>query len=331
MRPLGEVPLNVRVDGRSSSVDAVFYSLAFSGSEVPLVQLARSIESLRALDHHTPIFVFVFGEPPARFAEVLRQLNAQVRLLGDHCAYIGRTEPERAELFALDPKLHRWLVLEEPELKACKRLLYIDSDTFFLAPPSKLFDRYQDADLYAREEPFSRRSIHGYDPSYVDEEAIAELRERSGLQPVPPFNTGVCLFNREMADSITMSLPLYFDFLFRFLAWFHHHPLPAAAVAPAVNTTNAVQERILGPAAELGLSYPSQNRWIVDQVALWLALGQFTNLRFADFAPSDVRQGGEALQISAATRRPILCHYFGHNTAGFFDVLRQLSAARDKR
>ena len=206
-------------------MDAVFYSLACGGSKIAPVQLARSLQSLRRFNPDMPVFVFLFGEPPPGFVEALGQLNAEVRPLGDHRAYIARTQPDRAEIFGLDPKIHRWLVLDEPELEACARLLYIDSDTFFFAPASNLFDRYQDADLYAREEPFSRRSIHGYNPSCVDEDGIAELREREGLSPVPPFNTGVCLLTRAMADAITTIVPRYFDYLFRFLTWFHLHPL----------------------------------------------------------------------------------------------------------
>lgn len=303
-------------------MDAIFYSLAFVGSETALVQLARSVESIRRLNSDVPVFVYLFGEPPPRFLEVLRRLRAEVRPLGDHRAYIARTEPERAELFALDPKLHRWLVLEEPDLKTCSRLLYVDSDTFFFAPPSRLFERYRDAHFYAREEPRCRRSILGYEPRYVDEDGIAELREREGLSPVPPFNTGVCLFTREMADAITLSVPRYFDYLFRFLAWFHHHPVPAAATM--AESIRATHDRFLGSAAEKGLPYPSENRWIVDQFAMWLALGRFTNFRYADFSPADVWQGGEFQQMSATMPLPILCHYFGHNTGRFFDRLQQL-------
>jgi hypothetical protein len=302
-------------------MDAVFYSLACGGSKIAPVQLARSLQSLRRFNPDMPVFVFLFGEPPPGFVEALGHLNAEVRPLGDHRAYIARTQPDRAELFGLDPKIHRWLVLDEPELKACARVLYIDSDTFFLAPASNLFDRYRDADLYAREEPFSRRSIHGYNPSCVDEDGIAELREREGLSPVPPFNTGVCLLTRAMADAITTIVPRYFDYLFRFLTWFHLHPL----AAPATVTGSAeLDERFFGPASGQALPYPSQNRWIVDQIALWLALGQFTSLRYADISPSDVYQGAEFEQMSAATRLPILCHYFGGNTERFFDRLQRL-------
>ena len=302
-------------------MDAVYYSLAFGGSEIAPVQLARSLQSLRLFNPDMPVFIFLFGEPPAGYVEALRPLNVELRLLGDHRAYIARTEPDRAELFALDPKLHRWLVLEEPGLKACARLLYIDSDTLFFAPASDLFDRYRDADLYAREEPLCRRSIHGYDPSYVDEEAIAELRRRDGLSPVPPFNTGVCLFTRKMADAITMILPRYWDYFFRFLSWFHLHPLPQL---PTASGSAEMDDRFLRPAAEQALPYPSTNRWIVDQIALWLALGQFKSLRYADFAPSDVWQGAEFQQLSGATPFPILCHYFGSNTARFFDLLQRM-------
>lgn len=306
---------------KASAMEAIFYSLACGGSDLAPVQLARSVESIRLFDPDIPVLVFLFGEPPPGFVGLLRRLNAQVRHLGDHRAYIARTEPERAELFALDLKLHRWLVLGEPELKACARLLYVDSDTIFFAPARALFDRYRDADLHAREEPGCRRSVHFYDRSWVDEEALAALRLREGLAPVPPFNTGVCLLSRAAADAITMILPLYFDYLFRFLSWFHLHPEAGEAVGAA----RKIHDRLLsGPAAGRALAYPSANRWIVDQFALWLALGRLTSLRYGDFAPEDVWQGAEFQQMSPAAPLPILCHYFGRNTVPFFDRLQRL-------
>jgi hypothetical protein len=158
---------------------------------------------------------------------------------------------------------------------------------------------------------------------YVDEEAIDELRQREGLSPVPPFNTGVCLFTREMADVITTIVPRYFDYLFRFLSWFHLHPASGAMLTPA---EQIMHDRLLGPAVDDALPYPSQNRWIVDQVALWLALGQCTHFRLGDFAPSDVWQGAEFQQMSPGMPLPILCHYFGQNTGRFFNRLQRLSS-----
>lgn len=302
-------------------MDAIYYSLAFQGSQAAAVQLARSLESLRRHDPAIPVFIFLFGEAPAGLVEGLRKLGAQVRHLGDYRDYIARTEPGRAELFALDPRLHRWLILEEPELKACARLLYIDSDTYFFAPAIALFDRYRGADLYAREEPSCRRSILGYDRSVLDEEELDSIRALEGLGFVAPFNTGVCLFNRRMADSITRILPLYFDYLFRFMAWFHHHPLPGGA--PAAGSAHGPVERFLGPVAAQALPYRWDNRWIVDQVGLWLALGRLPDLRFGDFEPGHVCQGPEYERAPESEPLPILCHYFGCNMAEFFEWIER--------
>ena len=304
-------------------MDAVYYSLAFAGSDIAPVQLVRSLQSLRVVDRDTRVFVFLFGSPPRGFVEALQRLNAEVRSLGDYRTYIARSQPVRAELFALNPTLHKWLVLEETDLQGCERLLYVDSDTFFFAPATALFDRYKDADLYAREEPLCRRSIHGYRPSYLDEDAIAELAARQGLKPAPPFNTGVCLFTREMADAVATNLPAYFDNLFGFLSWFHLHP--DSVESTVTSFTQTIHDRFLRRAQAQALPYPSQNRWIVDQIALWLALGRIENLRFADFAPSDVWQGAEFQQMSAGAQFPILCHYYGENTGRFFDRLQRMA------
>ena len=201
-------------------MNAVFYSIALGGSEDAPQQLARSLHSLRGFDADMPVFVFVFGTPPAGFIEALHHLKAQVRNLGEYSAYVARKQASMSELFALDPKIHRWLVLEEPELKDCSRLLYLDSDTMFLGPASSLFDKYHGADLYAREEPFSRRSALGHNPAYLDEKQIVDMCLGESLNIVPPFNTGVCLITRSMADAITSVLPIYFDNLYRFLSWF---------------------------------------------------------------------------------------------------------------
>lgn len=309
-------------------MNAVFYSLAFRGSQIAHVQLIRSIQSIRHFDRDVPVFVFLLGDPPQGFVEALGRLDAKVKRLGGYLEYISRQEPDRAELIALDPKLHRWLVLEEPELKACTRLLYVDSDTFFFASPARLFDRYRIFDLYAREEPFCRRSILGYDPSYVDEEQIAKLREREGVAPVPPFNTGVCIFTREMADAISLVLPRYFDNLFRFFSWFYLNPLPERA---GDSSTGAVYDPRFRPSADLALPYPSNNRWIVDQVAMWLALGKFSDFSYGDLKPSDVWQGAEYHKMFAIAPLPILCHYYGSNTNSFFSHLQRLSGQTKTR
>lgn len=302
-------------------MNAIFYSLALGGSDLAPKQLVQSLRSLRAFDREIAVYVFLFGGAPEGFVATLQALRAQVRHLGDYGDYVARKHSEHAALFALDPKIHRWLVLEEPELKACSRLLYIDSDTLFLAPGSVLFDRYRDADFYAREEPFSRRSSIGHDPSYLDEEQLDALRAQDGVGPVLPFNTGACLMAREVADGITGILPAYFDNLFRFLSWFRLHPL--AGAEPGNTSTRAVHDPRFRPDASRAMPYPAKSRWIVDQVAMWLALGRLPQFRYADFSAVDVWQGAEFYN-KPPQPLPLLCHYFSSNTTYFFDWVRTL-------
>lgn len=301
-------------------MNAVFYSIAFSGSEIAPVQLVRSLHSLRAFDTEMQVILFYFGDPPPGFMEAIQRFEVEIRNLGNYVEFVRGKQARHGELFALDPKLHRWLVLQEPELTQCERILYIDSDTFFLRPPSLIFDAYRDADLYAREEPFSQRSILGYNDHYVHEDGLADLRDRESLEFVPPFNTGVCMLSRRMREAITSILPVYFDNIFRFFSWFHQNPLPGANSANS--SIRAVYDARFHPDTGRALPYPSQNRWIVDQVAMWLALGTLSGLKYGDFQPSDVWQGPEFRLYPRETPRPILCHYFGSNFGAFFDWLQ---------
>ena len=41
------------------------------------------------------------------------------------------------------------------------------------------------------------------------------------------------------------------------------------------------------------LPFPSSNPWILDEVALWLTLGQIPGLTHGSFCREDVRQDGE--------------------------------------
>ena len=61
------------------------------------------------------------------------------------------------------------------------------------------------------------------------------------------------------------------------------------------------------------LPFPSSNPWIVEQVALWLTLGQIPGLTHASFRPEHVKQGGE----QAGGKKEIVYHYFGIDKAAF--------------
>jgi hypothetical protein len=62
------------------------------------------------------------------------------------------------------------------------------------------------------------------------------------------------------------------------------------------------------------LPFPSSNFWIVDQVALWLTLGQIPGLTHGRLSRADVTQGGEQ---AGDTNSGIVYHYFGIDKADF--------------
>ena len=71
------------------------------------------------------------------------------------------------------------------------------------------------------------------------------------------------------------------------------------------------------------LPYPSANRWILDQVALWFALGHIAGMTYEDYSPRDVLQNGEILTRSLRECDWILCHYFSQNTERLTNWLNQ--------
>lgn len=302
-------------------MDAVFYSIAFGHSEMSALQLAASVQSLRMLDARTPVYIFFFGTPPAGFLEVINRFNVDTHDLGNYRQYFLEIQPDYGEVFALDPKIHRWLVLNEPVLKACSRLLYVDSDTIFLQPASEIFERYTAAEFYAREEPFCRRSTLGYDSAYVDEDQIAELQMRERLNSIAPFNTGVFLSSREAADAITSVLPYYFDYLLRLLSFLHADRGP---IPNSVNSSiQAIYDDRFRPDTNRALPLPSRNSWIIDQIAMWLALGKLDTFHYEDFDAIDVWQGAEFRQASEFTCSPMLIHYFSSNYQDVFPWLQR--------
>jgi hypothetical protein len=60
------------------------------------------------------------------------------------------------------------------------------------------------------------------------------------------------------------------------------------------------------------LEYPSANRWILDEVTLWMTLGHLANVKYEDFPREIVLQNGE-FNDQANQKAWIACHYFSQN------------------
>ena len=79
------------------------------------------------------------------------------------------------------------------------------------------------------------------------------------------------------------------------------------------------------------LPFPSNNGWIVDEVAWWLALGSVPGLTRADFAPRDVVQNGEMLGTPLDRSTWALCHYYSHNLTRVIEWLQQVPSSAPAR
>ena len=241
----------------------------------------------------------IFGEPAREtLAEAQRQ-HVEVVFHGPYHSCFAGLSPARVEALARHPCLHRVLSFGAlPDGPG--QVLYLDCDTYCFGDIAAIFGHYGHRHFFAREEPGSRRSPQGYDPSYVDEDALATLAAQCGVAFVPPYNAGVVMMNgglwRRLAE-------LYAEFLER--VW---------RLSP---------ER---PDGASPLPYPSSNTWIIDEVALWLTLGRFPDLTHGVFDPAEVAQNGEFSDLLARGRPPRLAHYYTSWEDTFFSTLRSHKA-----
>lgn len=279
----------------------VFYSLALQQTTEldHLFQLQHSLASLRAQNSEIPVYLFVTGEPQPLMAHFLaRQFAVHTIHCGNYASLLDAVSPGASLALADYPILHKFLCLAGlVELKP-RQALYVDNDTLFFADPARLLADCQEADIYAREEPGSFGSLHGYLPEHLDEERWVALAAAEGSCYVRPFNTGVMVLNHAIWERFLELAPDFLGYVLRF----------TQATAPTARPSG------LPP-------YPAGSLWIRDQVAFWLVLGQIPAFRLGLFEPSQVLVGCEEMRAPGVFPRPILTHYFSFNALNFFEHL----------
>jgi hypothetical protein len=299
--------------------NAVVYSLSLSGDDDRpdlLWQLDASLESLRRVAPHQHVIVFYHGRVPAPVARTAAAHGATVHEGVSYEARLRALCPFGWQALSTYPLLHKYLNFGALASLGLAQTLLVDCDTLFFDTPDRLFRRYARAHCAAREEPTTRRSALGYDPTYIDEAALARLAGVLGVRGVLPFNTGVMLMRGELLAALAELERTYVTLAWRLLRWMALHvpsgptegfgELPAAALWRAQGDGRGGDERD-------ALPYPSANRWILDEVALWLTLGCVDGLQYSDFALTDVAQNGEAFAAPARSPPWVLLHYYSQN------------------
>jgi hypothetical protein len=317
----------------------VYYSMVLTEQSYDTVvdRFLFSVRSLRRYNSSVPVRLVITG----------RGLNAQDRKrMSELAVTVIRTRPYVQEIgeylpagwakaMALFPLVHKWLNLQYVVDEEFDQLLYLDNDTYFLHDVVELTENSTTADVIAREEPYSKYSWIGPDPTYLDEEALLRLTRNEKVAYVPPFNCGVVLFKRPAALWLAENLDAFMDYMLRFSIWMcknpndSTHPLAAEMKYVEVARKRGLHRR---PPRRKSLPFLGRNRWIVEERALWLTLGR-SRFSVRYFSRERVAQGSEVVLLRSWRNRPHLIHYFGSNSVPFSKWIDEFEArgARIKR
>jgi hypothetical protein len=288
----------------------VCYSVCGDGPH--LAQLLRSVESLRRHNTAIPVWVFVYGDLPPAVLNPLQAHDVRVRRLEGYAATLGKLSPHAAALSSY-PVLPKYLSLVEMAELELSQLLCLDCDTFWFGDVAKLFERYDEHDVYGREEPCSPFSAYA-DSAYIDPTALSALFNSQGLRELPTINTGSFLLNHGLHRKLAPLVAALLDYVSRLMMGMCERQSPGDPL-PYVTPTYDFQssdERANG----LPLPFPSSNAWIVDLVAFWLALGRLSEVSCGIFEVQDFLQGKEFLATSRQATA-VACHYFSVNEVLF--------------
>jgi len=279
-------------------------------------QTLASIQSLRAHNRSIPVLLTLYSEMP-ELASALAPYDVLIRLPGSYKAQLARVFPRGAEVLSRHPALHKFLNFDEIDALDPEQLLILDCDTLFFHDVEELFAKYGDSDCCAREEYSCRRSARSYDPGYINEELLLELASSEGSSAVPPFNTGVLLLNNKLWRRVPIPSNLI-SYVWRFSIWMAQHrqkdPELCYDSAIGVDFLRNYFRKFVSPEDEAtALRFPSGNRWLVDEVALWFTVGAIPNLKYRDFDTADVLQGREILSRKANSADWVVAHYYSSN------------------
>ncbi len=307
--------------------DAVYYSLVINDSvgHQHADQWVRSVASLRKYNPTIPVWLLVYDSIPDGVYTAARCFSVTIVDCGGYAQRLEALIGAPARALAHYPTLHKFLALDALPSADGGRFLYLDCDTCFFGDVQQLFTQYRQCAFYAREEPYSSLSYLGYDSWAIDEAALLDLTRSAGLNYVRPFNSGVCLFNDSVRRQLLSLREEFLQFAWRLLIGLYCGP-----TRPELNPELVAEIAALLHAgdAATAIAFPSGNRWIVAQVALWLTLGRLQEFSHGRFSAVEVAQNGELIDFR---REPwdgvLVAHYFTSHQAQFEEWLRRYSVA----
>jgi len=282
-------------------------------------QLAISLTTLRVRNPAVPVVIFCHGEVPEHLQQLAATYGATIC---EQPTYVERLTSLLGPLgnaLADYLPLQKFLNLEQLAAMGHPHVLYLDCDTVILGDLRELVRNGGTPTVVAREEVGSGRCIHGADPDYLDESRLGIIAHAAaGFVPAPACNTGVVLFNNfpfDRAHDIELSFARW---ALRFALWMAANPAARERPQDAdVVDIDLLRTHLDGPDGrhlfDLAIEYPSTNRWILEEVAFWMALGEQRDVSHGQFDPALVAQGAEPLDRALPTH---IWHYFSSNQGG---------------
>ena len=279
-------------------------------------QLDASLTTLRRHNPSIDVAVFHHGRPQYEVEVLVAGHDVRLIEQPDYVELLDEVIPAAAPFLKDYPLLHKFANFNRLAEIDPGQTLYVDCDTLFFDDVDRLFDNYGGAHIVAREEPFTRRSPHGHDPTYIDETAFETLLGDIGLTSVAPFNTGVVMMNRLLWREMTAVGRLSIEVAWRYVVWMALTDHQRGGRFGRLDPVDALRARpdLLSEWSVDALPYPSANQWILDEVALWTALGTLPGLTTDDFALDDVPQSGEIFEWPVEHIPAVLGHYYSVNT-----------------
>lgn len=318
----------------------IYYYLLVTADPRYIRRWINSIRSLRARNCTIPVSLFIFNEIPDEVPREAERQEVSVHPMGEYTDWMTRRPHPNSGLLASYPAMGQLLMLaDEAYARDVSQALYVDCDTFFFRDPELLLDECTEHDWYGRATPGSRLCPKGPSAN-VDEEHVADIVARERLRHTVCLNTGVCIFNKRMLRGLPQLEKIVLDFAWRLMVGLQRKTFGPNETAEEradvrAGTADAIERLrplILNAATQAdlqrALSYPSDNWWILPEIAWLLALGRFDSLSQHVLSAAEVAQGEECSDAIRSRALPTIAHYFSNCEKDFLNLLHRARARR---
>jgi hypothetical protein len=303
----------------STGRQLVFYSLSMDREDPrPDIewQLELSLRSLRLFNTHVTVWVFVYGDSSTAFERRLERYRVLIVRKGRYEDRLAELAADFWQPLAQYPILHKFLNFREIVSAGFDAALLLDCDTVFFSDVAALFNAAGGADCSGIADIGARRGPYDYDPAYLDEEALQEIAAGQGLLIPPLFSCGSIVMSRKLCQELYRLESHFLGFALRFMCWMALHPVSIRGRFPECRGVEYLRRNwaTLGAGNLEPIRFPSGNRWLLEQFALWFTLGYAARHEYIDLPARSVQYYTQFRSQSRPDREMVCCHYGSRNT-----------------